>query len=138
MANNPVSSRAINNTAFSPNADITAQLTGTGQPVPGNVAATYVASGNTDITSVLQFSRFVSITTATGNSTVLTSFVSSPGGLLNLQVTNDASGARTLTFGTGFRSTGVLTGTNSKILLVQFVSDGTTWNEVARSASAIT
>jgi len=32
----------------------------------------------------------------------------------------------------------VLTGTNSKILLVGFVSDGTTWNEVARSVGAIT
>lgn len=138
MANNPVSTRGINNTAFSPNADITAQLTGTGQPVPGNVTVTYVPSGNTDITTILQFSRFVAMTTATGNTTVLTSFVASPGGILNVQVTNDASGARTITFGTGFRATGTLVGTNSKILLVSFVSDGTTWNESSRSVGAIT
>ncbi len=136
MASNQ--SRGINNTPFSPNPDITAQLTGTGQPVPGNVTATYVPSGNTDITSVLQFSRFVAMTTATGNSTVLTSYVPNPGAILNVQVTNDASGARTITFGTGFRATGTLVGTNSKVLLVQFISDGTTWNEVSRSVGAIT
>lgn len=136
MASN--TSRGVNNTAFSPNPDITAQLTGTGQPVPGNVTATYVPSGNTDITSILRFSRFVAMTTATGNSTVLTSYVPNAGGLLTVQVTNDASGARTITFGTGFRATGTLVGTNSKILLVSFASDGTTWNETGRSVGAIT
>lgn len=127
-----------NNTPFSPNSDLVAQLTGSGQAIPGNPAPTYVASGNTDITSVLQYTRFVPITTATGNSTVLTSFVAKAGAPLNIQINNDASNPRTITFGTGFRSTGVVTGTNSKAILVAFVSDGTTWNEVGRTSAALT
>lgn len=138
MAANPVSSRGLNNTAFSPNADMTAQITGSGQPVPGTLAPTYVASGSTDITAILQYSRYVEITTATGNSTVISSFVSTDGGRLVISIANDASGARTITFGTGFRSTGTVVGTASKVILVEFVSDGSTWNELCRSASAIT
>ena len=124
-----------NNTPFSPNSDLVAQLTGSGQPVPAAIAPTYVASGNTDITSVLQFTRFVPITTVTGNSTVNTSFVARAGAILHIQVNNDAANPRTITFGTGFRTTGTLTGTNSKIMLVAFASDGTTWNETARTAA---
>lgn len=126
------------NTAFSPNPDLTCQLTGSGQSVPGAVAATYVASGSTDITALLQYSRFVLITTATGNSSVISSFVPASGAILNIQIANDSGGARTITFSTGFRATATVVGTASKIILVQFVSDGTTWNEVARSSAAIT
>lgn len=138
MANNPVSTRAINNTPFSPNADLTAQLTGSGQPVPGTVLATYVASGNTDITPLLQYTRYVRIVTATGNSTVITSFVASPGGILLVQIDNDSGGARTITFSTGFRATATVVGTASKAFGLVFVSDGTNWIEFARSAAAVT
>lgn len=127
-----------NNTAFTPNADVVAQITGTGNKVPFTTAGTYVASGNTDLTAIFAVSSFATLTTATGNSTVITSGTYNAGAIKTLQVTNDATGPRTLTFGTGFRSTGVLTGTNSKILLVQFISDGTTLNECGRSVSAIT
>ena len=137
----------IKNTPFTPDADIVAQITGTGQPTPGfngasttgsGVAPTYAAS--IELAPFLQKSRFVLITTNStiGNSTLTAAYVAAAGAILNIQVANDASAARTITFSTGFRSTGVLTGTNSKILLVGFVSDGTIWNEVARSVGAIT
>jgi hypothetical protein len=138
MANNPVSTRGVNNTTFAPNADLVAQLTGSGQPVPGTVLATYVASGNTDITALLQYTRYVRIITATGNSTVISSFVASPGGLLFVQIDNDSGGARTITFSTGFRATGTVVGTASKAIVVAFVSDGTNWIEYARSVAAVT
>ena len=52
--------RGINNTAFSPNADKTAQLTGSGQPVYGPVAATLAATIALD--SLQRYSNFVEIT----------------------------------------------------------------------------
>jgi hypothetical protein len=126
------------NTAFTPNPDLTAQITGSGNGVPGTVAATYVASGTTDVTAILAYSRYVEITTATGNSTVATSGTYPKGARVAFQIFNDAGGARTITFGTGFRATATVVGTASKVILVEFVSDGTTLNELARSASAIT
>ena len=119
--------------------DVVAQMTGTGAPFPFSIAPAYVASGNTDVTSVLAVSSFALITTATGNTTVLMPTATFRAGTIKtLQFNNDASNPRTITFGTGFRSTGVLTGTNSKIMLIQFISDGTTLNECGRSVGAIT
>lgn len=137
----------IKNTPFTPDADLVAQLTGTGNATPGYNGPSTIGAGVTpvyaatiELSPFLQKSRFVliSTTSAVGNSTLTTAFVPPAGSQLNIQIANDASGARTITFSTGFRSTGVVTGTNSKIIVVQFVSDGTTWNESGRSASAIT
>lgn len=127
------------NTAFSPNPDFIAQLTGTGQPISPSTAATYVASGNTDITAILRTSTFCSMTTATGNSTIFCNTIFAAGTLKNVQINNDAVGARTITFGgsNGFRATGTVVGTNSKAILVQFISDGVTLNEIARSVGAV-
>ena len=128
---------ATNNTAFSPNADLVAQLSGSGNLVPGTVAATYAT--NTDITAILQYSRFVQITTtnAVGNSTVIFTGTA-PRGLLIVEITNDAVQAETVTFGAGFRPTATVVGTNSKTISVAFFGNGTKFVEFARSASAIT
>lgn len=115
-----------------------AQMTGSGAKVPFATLGTYVASGNTDLTAIFAVSTYASLVTATGNTTVITSGTYNAGAIKTILVTNDAANPRTLTFGTGFRSTGVLTGTNSKIMLIQFLSDGTTLNEVSRSVGAIT
>lgn len=132
------SGRATNNTPFSPNADLTAQVTGSGGPVPGSVKPTYAATMALD--AVMLYSRYVEIvtTSAVGNATLTTGVGANPGARLIIQIDNDSGGARTITFGTGFRSTGTVVGTASKIFVVEFCSDGLTWNEVARSASAIT
>ena len=119
--------------------DLVAQMTGSGVPIAGSVVPTYAA--NTLVTQTLYTSRYVNIntTSAVGNSTILATNSCVPaGGIVTFQITNDATNARTITWGTGFRSTAVITGTNSKSILVQFVSDGLTLNEVARSASALT
>ncbi len=122
--------RGVNNTTFSPNADKTAQITGSGQPVPGSVAPTYAATVALD--SFLQYSTFIKMT-LTGALT-LTAAVPSAGAILNIQLTSDGTG-RTTTFSTGFRSTGTLAGTASQTMGITFVSDGTTWNEMSRTTA---
>ena len=122
------------NNAFTPDANLVAQITGSGNPIAGNTTATYVASGNTSITSILQYSRWVTMTTATGNTTVLTSNSVVPaGGIVTIQINNDSSSARTITWGTGFRSNTTTVGVASKAQVCLFISDGTTLNMVAQS-----
>lgn len=52
-------------------------------------------------------------------------------------ITTSGTSSRTLTFGTNFKSTGTLaTGTSdSKVFVITFISNGTTWNEVSRTAA---
>jgi hypothetical protein len=129
------------NTAFSPNPDFTAQITGSGVTVAGvsgtGIAPTYASS--IELAPYLQSTRFIVIntTSAVGNATLTAAYVPQAGARLVIQTNNDASGARTITFSTGFRPTGTVVGTASKAILVEFTSDGTTWNETARSASAV-
>lgn len=140
MANNPTSQRGVNNTAFSPDPDIVAQLTGTGQPTPGTIALTVTAAAQA-LGAYLQKSRFISITTAFATSATLAltaAWVATPGAHLIIQINNDAGGVVTTTFSTGFRPASTSAGTASKAILFHFVSDGTTWNEVARSSAALT
>lgn len=58
-------------------------------------------------------------------------------GALYLVITTSGTNSYTLTFGTGFKSTGTLaTGASSgKVFVVQFVSDGTTYHEVSRTTA---
>ena len=129
------------NTAFSPNPDFTAQITGSGVTVAGvsgtGITPTYASS--IELASYLQSTRFIVIntTSAVGNATLTAAYVPQAGARLVIQTNNDASGARTITFSTGFRPTGTVVGTASKAILVEFTSDGATWNETARSASAV-
>lgn len=140
MANNPVSTRGVTNTAFSPDPDIVAQVTGTGQPTPGTITATVTAAA-LSLTQYLGKTRFLSITTAFAVSATLsltTGWVATAGARLILQINNDAGGVVTTTFSTGFRAASTSAGTASKAICFEFVSDGTTWNEVARSSAALT
>ena len=127
------------NTAFSPNPDFTAQITGSGVTVAGvsgtGIAPTYASS--IELAPYLQSTRFIAIntTSAVGNSTLTAAYVPQAGARLVIQINNDSSGARTITFSTGFRVTGTVTGTASKAILVTFCSDGTTWNEASRTTA---
>jgi hypothetical protein len=71
------------------------------------------------------------VVTVTGNST----FNATDGGVggqeMKFIINNDAT-ARTITFGTNFRSSGTLTGVASKASTICFVSDGTSWFETSR------
>lgn len=48
-------------------------------------------------------------------------------------IVNDGTLGRVITFGTGFKSIGVLTGTISKVGVIKFISDGTNFYELART-----
>jgi len=127
------------NTAFSPNPDFVAQVTGSGVTVGGvsgtGITPTYASS--IELAPYLQTTRFIAIntTSAVGNATLTAAYVPQAGARLIIQINNDASAARTITFSTGFRTTGTVTGTASKIILVTFCSDGTTWNEASRTTA---
>ena len=129
----PQSSGNANN-AFTPDSNFTAQVTGSGNPISNTTAVAWVSAGNTSITQALSYTRFITTTTASGNSNIVTANSVVPaGGLVHLQVNNDATSPRLITFGSGFRSNGTQIGTNSKASTFVFVSDGTTLNEFARS-----
>jgi len=131
----PLKNRGVNNTSFDPNADKTAQLTGSGNVVPGGVVATLAAPIALDSYQVN--SNFISITNTASISavTVTSGAIANPGGLLFVQFNQYTGGSGALTFSTGFRSTGTVTPTSAKAIVVAFVSDGTTYNEFARAAS---
>ena len=125
-------SSGVNNTAFSPNPDYVAQLTGSGQPVANNVSVT--ATANTTITSILQYSRYVAITSNGANYNVITANSVVPaGGLVGINVINEVGPARTVTWGAGFRANTTTVGVSSKQNMCLFISDGTTLNMVAQS-----
>lgn len=60
-----------------------------------------------------------------------------PGQRLTFIITTSGTSSFTLTFGTNFKSTGTLaTGTvSAKVFTIEFISDGTNYNEVARSTA---
>ena len=68
-----------------------------------------------------------------GNSTIIAPTLGKAGQVIYILITNDATAARTITFGTGFNSTGTLTGTVSKSAIVGFISDGTVFWEFSRT-----
>lgn len=132
-----------NNTAWSPDADLTAQITGSGKATPGYNGPTSIGAGfvpvyaaTIELAPFLMKSRFINITTTSGvgNATLTCALVPPTGGaLMTIQIANDASAARTITFGTGFRSTATIVGTASDIFVIGFVFDGLTWNEAFRA-----
>ena len=129
--------RGINNTAFTPNPDKVAQITGTGQPVPGPVVAVLAATIALDSYQV--YSNFISITNTAGiaNVTVTSGLVPAAGGRLTVQFNQYSGGTGALTFSTGFRSSGTLTPGSAKARSVDFVSDGTNYVEVGRSVGDV-
>lgn len=125
--------RGINNTAFSPNADKVAQLTGSGQPVPGSVSPTFAAAVVLD--SILNYSGYVRIlgVNATSATCAVTTANIPPAGAL-LHVSCEASdGTVTYTFGSGFKVSGTAAPTIGTALTVIFRSNGTNWVEAGRS-----
>jgi hypothetical protein len=129
--------RGIQNTAFDINGDLATQLTGMGNPINGSVTPTLAATIALD--SYMLYTRFVSITNTAGISavTVTTTVGANAGGRFVVQFNQYSGGSGALTFSTGFRATGTVTPGSLKARLVEFVSDGTTWNEVARSVGDV-
>lgn len=125
--------RGINNTAFSPNADKTAQVTGSGQPVPGSVSPTFAATQ--DISSILNYSTYVrllGVNATSSTATVTTTNVANAGALLTVSC-EASDGTVTYTFSTGFKVSATAAPTIGTALSVTFRSNGTNWVEISRS-----
>lgn len=77
------------------------------------------------------------VTVTPNNNATYTSTVPAAGKRVTLIILTSGTSSFTITFGTGFRSTGTLaTGTTTaKRFLVNFLSDGTTLNESGRTAA---
>jgi hypothetical protein len=134
----PIYTRGVNNNAFSPNADIVAQVTGSGQPVPGALSLTY--SATQAIGPILQYSRYVEINgsnTTSATTTVTTTFVATAGANLVVNVLADSTGTVTATFSTGFKAVGTAAATASTNFPVEFVSNGVAWVEMGRPTAPI-
>jgi hypothetical protein len=135
------------NTAFTSQTDKLAQITGSPIPTPGFTGPSSTGTGVVPVygTAValdpfLQNSTYVSLTGDNVNAcTVSVASVPQPGARLVVQFNEPAAGnTSVLTFGTGFRSTGTVQPTAAKAILVEFCSDGTTYNEVARTSASLT
>jgi|GEM_PF-1794879 hypothetical protein len=133
------------NTAFSPNPNKVAQVTGSGVASPGYTGPSSIGTGVVPVygTAValdpfLVNSTFVALTGDNVNAcTVSVASVPAAGAQLCVQFNQPAAGnTSVLTFGTGFRSTGTVQPTASKCILVTFTSDGTNYCEDGRTSAS--
>lgn len=86
--------------------------------------------------STISIGRLFSLyttTTSGGDSTIKITAIAQAGQRITILITNDATANRTITFGTGFNSSGTLTGTTSKTASISFISDGVTYWETSRA-----
>ena len=90
--------------------------------------------------ATIAFTPTSSVIAHTPSQTETINFVSPAayiGAQISLVITTSGTSSYTLTFGTNAKSTGTLaTGTvSAKVIVVNFVSDGTNWNEVSRTTA---
>lgn len=104
---------------------------GSGRLITGMKTETY--ANPLALTENLEDCRKITTTSAVGDATITVSNSGVGGKRLILIITNDATSGRTITFGTNFTANGTLVGTASKTAIVEFISDGTTFYEVART-----
>ena len=114
---------------FQSDPNVLAAFTGKGSP--NLIAPTYAATMTID-PAAGEYQQL----TLTGDATLNALTPGLPGQSLILEIAA-SGGTRTATFGTSFRKTGTAAPTTGTIILVWFRSNGTTWNEVSRSASAL-
>lgn len=114
-------------------------------PIGGSAASTGKFTSLASTVTALTPAATISLNPALGNVFTLTPAASETinaasviaGQMLSLVITTDGSDDFTLTLGTGFKSAGTLsTGTvTAKVFTLTFVSDGTNYNEVARTTA---
>jgi hypothetical protein len=94
-------------------------------------ALTYAAPTSVDTT----LASFYTVTTvnATGSVTFNATTGGTAGQRMTILIVNDATSGKTITFGTNFRAASTLVGTISKAATIEFISDGTSFYEVARA-----
>ena len=129
-----IQNRGVTNTAFSPNPDKVAQITGSGAPVPGTVSPTFAATVAID--AVLNYSTYVKmlgVSTVSSTCTLTSANVAAAGAILAVACEASASGTVTYTFSTGFKVSATAAATASTSMIVSFRSNGTYWVESGRS-----
>lgn len=126
--------RGVNNTAFSPNPDKVAQLTGSGAPVPGVISPTYAATVILD--PILNYScyvRIIGVNATSATCSISTTNIPLAGAILKVSCESSATGTCTYTFGAGFKASGTAAATTLTAMTVEFSSNGTNWVETSRS-----
>lgn len=95
-------------------------------------ALTYASPTSVDVTLASCFT--VTTVNATGSVTFNATAGGTSGQEMTILITNDATSAKTITFGTNFLSTGTLTASAaSRHTSIVFKSDGTNWYETGRA-----
>ena len=97
-----------------------------------------IKAGATQLVDVGSWQALGGFVTATvAADTTLTADAGAVSHQMTVQIVTSGTSSRTVTFGTGFKTTGTLaTGTVSgKSFMVSFISDGGTWIETARTAA---
>ncbi len=95
-------------------------------------ALTYASPTSVDVTLASCFT--VTTVNATGSVTFNATAGGTAGQEMTILITNDATSAKTITFGTNFLSTGTLTASAaSRHTSITFKSDGTSWYETGRA-----
>ncbi len=95
-------------------------------------ALTYASPTSVDVTLASCFT--VTTVNATGSVTFNATAGGTAGQEMTILITNDATSAKTITFGTNFKSTGTLTaGAASRQTTITFKSDGTNFLETGRA-----
>ena len=79
----------------------------------------------------------VTTVNATGSVTFNASGTGTAGQHMYLVITNDATIGKVITFGANFKSSGTLTGTQSKSSTIHFLSDGSNWYEISRTVGSL-
>jgi hypothetical protein len=72
---------------------------------------------------------------AIGNATINAATAGLAGQHMWVIIVNDQLSAKTVSFGSNFKSAGALTGAPGKSATLQFISDGSVWYEVARTTN---
>lgn len=126
-------------TAFVPNADKLAQITGTGISV-GAISPTFAAA--VSLAAIQQYASYIRIlgVNATSATCAVTTTYAPPVPGANLQVSCEsiAAGTVTYTFGAGFKTSATAAATTLTAMTVEFNWNGTNWIEAGRSLAIAT
>jgi hypothetical protein len=96
---------------------------------------TYASAITLDTTAANTF--FLTTTSAVGNTTLTPGTINPQGHQIQILIAGDASAVRTITFGTGFLTTGTLSTVQSKTVVIDLTSNGTAYVETGRTTTGV-
>lgn len=121
---------SANVTVYRLRADPLAQISGTDGAPNAQIAAAAAMAINPESGIVQQLNGAA----ATSAAVAVTTLAAGRFGQLLILICADTGGV-TYTFGTGFKPSATVNPTNGKVIVITFVSDGTFFREVSRSAA---